>query len=62
MEKYGIPADSVICTDCGGDGQKRLGRKQMILCPTCKGEGRTAKVDPVKEAEEIKQQIEDKNE
>lgn len=62
MEKYGIAAESVVCKSCRGSGQKRLRKKQFILCPDCGGEGRIKEVNPVKEAAEIKKQIEEKNE
>lgn len=62
MEKYGVPAESIICKTCRGSGQKRIGKKQYIPCPDCNGECRTKEVNPVKEAEEIKKQIEEKDE
>lgn len=59
MDKFGVPAESVVCKKCKGSGRIKLGIKQYVICSECNGEGRTRDVNPVKEAEEIKKQIED---
>lgn len=62
MEKYGIMADSIVCKKCKGTGRTHLGRAQWVWCHKCKGTGRESmKIDPVKEAAEIKKEIGDNN-
>lgn len=59
MDKFGVPAESVVCKKCKGTGHRKLGGRQYVTCLECDGESRTKDVNPVKEAEEIKKQIED---
>lgn len=58
MDKYGVMPDSLRCDVCHGSGQKKIGRRHWIFCLACDGTGRkTAHVDPVKEANELKKEI-----
>ena len=53
MDKYGIMPFSEQCPKCHGDGEI-----DGIICDVCGGTGRkSSKVDPVKEAEELKKEI-----
>lgn len=62
MDKYGIMADEIKCTKCKGEGKLNLGRSHFTPCDRCNGTGRKGGVvDPVKEAEATKKQIENKN-
>lgn len=49
MDKYGVVPDAIRCTKCNGSDPG---------CSDCAGTGRTTKkIDPVKEAEMLKNQM-----
>lgn len=62
MEKYGKMAESIVCVECDGTGKKNLGKSHWVQCSPCNGTGRKRmKVDPIKEAAEIKKEIGENN-